>query len=138
MHSSYTLNVKPKNYEWLEFYDYIIDLIKYSFSAKVAYNRFKAIKMALPRWMNLLMTLSVGGSGNTRYHADIRKQLLTDPGFRSFFEQETTEIPDFFRERIRKDLGPIWHWLPEGALIHDPNILHKSLACRENCINKEC
>jgi hypothetical protein len=133
LHSSYTLNIKPRNYDWLEFYDYIIDLIRYSFSAKVVYNRFTAIKTALPRWMNLLMTLSVGGSGITRYHAEIRKQLLTDPGFRRFFEHETSEIPDFFMQRIRKDLGPLWHWLPEGALIHDPNIQLKSLACTENC-----
>jgi hypothetical protein len=22
---------------------------------------------------------------------------------------------------MRKDLGPLWQWLPEGALDHDPN-----------------
>jgi len=121
LHSSYTLNVRPRNYTWIEFYDHIIDLINYSFSARVLYRRFKAIKMTVPRWMNLLMTLSVGGSGITSYHAEVRRLLLTDQRFRSFFEQETNEIPDFFIERIRKDLGPLWAWLPEGALQHDPN-----------------
>ena len=136
LHSSYTLNISPKHYSWLEFYDHIIDLIQYSFCAKVVYNRFRAIKMTVPRWMNLIMTLSVGGSGITRYHAEIRHQLLTDTGFRSFFEQETTELPAFFVNKIRKDLGPLWSWLPEGALYHDTNAsLRSETACTAPLVN---
>ena len=33
----------------------------------------------------------------------------------------TLEIPEFYVEHIRKDLGALWEWLPEGALYHDPN-----------------
>ncbi len=25
-------------------------------------------------------------------------------------------LPAFYVERVRKDLGPLWEWLPEGAL----------------------
>ena len=34
---------------------------------------------------------------------------------------ETTELPEFFRERVKRDLGSLWEWLPKGALFHDPN-----------------
>ena len=36
-------------------------------------------------------------------------------------EQETTELPEFFTEQVRKDLGPFWDSLPAEALHHDPN-----------------
>jgi len=44
---------------------------------------------------------------------------------RSFFAQETTEIPAFYKDRIRRELGPLWKWLPEGAIEHDPNAYSK-------------
>jgi hypothetical protein len=47
--------------------------------------------------------------------------LKTDENVRRFFEQEATDIPQFFVEKIRKDLGDFWHWLPEGAIQHNPN-----------------
>jgi hypothetical protein len=27
---------------------------------------------------------------------------------------------------VRQDLGPLWEWLPEGALQHDPHAYLKS------------
>ncbi len=27
---------------------------------------------------------------------------------------------------VKKDLGPLWRWLPEGALYHDPNAYLKA------------
>jgi hypothetical protein len=47
--------------------------------------------------------------------------LDTDRQFKRFFEQETTEIPKFFTERIRGALGPFRQWLPDCALHHNPN-----------------
>ena len=29
-------------------------------------------------------------------------------------------------ERIRKSLGPLWEWLPDGVLYHDPNAYFKA------------
>ena len=48
-----------------------------------------------------------------------RKLLETDRRFRDYFEGRTTDLPAFFRDQVRKDLGPFWNWLPEGALDHD-------------------
>jgi hypothetical protein len=29
-------------------------------------------------------------------------------------------------DQVRKDLGPLWEWLPEGGLEHDPNAYLKA------------
>ena len=52
--------------------------------------------------------------------------LENDSKFRAYFEQETTELPQFYIDWIRDDLGPLWDWLPEGALYYDPNAYLKS------------
>jgi hypothetical protein len=49
----------------------------------------------------------------------LRNRLESDIGLRRYFDGKTTELPSFFMERIRRDLGPLWDWLPEGALYHD-------------------
>ena len=36
------------------------------------------------------------------------------------------EIPRFYLDLVRKDLGLLWEWLPKGALDHDPNAYSKS------------
>ena len=80
----------------------------------------------MPRWVSLALSLSVGGYGKIKCHSEIRRLLGTDSRFRGYFEQETEALPPFFMDRIRKELGPWWHWLPEGALYHDPNAYLKS------------
>ena len=55
------------------------------------------------------------------YQTEMRRRLDTDRELRAFFERETDEIPAFYRERIRRDLGPLYQYLPEGAIVHDPN-----------------
>jgi len=75
----------------------------------------------------------------------MRRRLESDRPLRRFFEQETTEIPEYFVERIRKDLGEFWDWLPDGAISHDPNaylgqqiksVLPKDFECRCGLILK--
>jgi hypothetical protein len=39
---------------------------------------------------------------------------------RDFFEGATDVIPEFYRGRVKEELGPLWDHLPEGALDHDP------------------
>jgi hypothetical protein len=61
----------------------------------------------------------------------VRRRLDRDPSFRRFFEGETDEIPAFYVERVRRDLGPLWEQLPASALRHDPNAyLQKAGAAR--------
>jgi sulfite exporter TauE/SafE len=56
----------------------------------------------------------------------VRRRLDTNAQFRRYFEQETTELPRFYMDLARKDLGALWGWLPEGAMYHDPNAYLKS------------
>ncbi|MFH1241988.1 MAG: radical SAM protein [Pseudomonadota bacterium] len=119
--NNWTLNVKPKNYSWLDFYDYVIDVTRYTFSWRAIVNRFRATKSLIPAWINLLRGVSSEGFGRINFYSEVRRRLDTDPSFRAYFEQESMELPRFYEERIRKDLGAFWGWLPKGALHHDPN-----------------
>ena len=75
----------------------------------------------LPRWLNIVRGLSSERTSRIAYFKEILRRLENDRPFRRFFEQETTEIPQYFTDKIRRDLGQFWEWLPEGAIRHDPN-----------------
>jgi len=119
--SNTQMNVKPRHYSWPEFYDRLIDLTKHSFSRRMILRRFMANGETIPKWLNVVRAFSSEGSGRIKHFTEIRKRLVTDRPFRRFFEQETTEIPRYFVDNIRKDLGEFWDWLPNGAIRHDPN-----------------
>jgi hypothetical protein len=121
------MNVKPKNYEWIEFYDHIVDLAKYTFTSRGIVKRLAANSGFIPRWMNFVRAISSEGSGRIKYNSNIRRMLDSDTQLRSYFERETTDLPKFYQELVRKDLGPLWEWLPAGALHHDPNAYLRSV-----------
>jgi hypothetical protein len=122
------MNLKPKNYEWVDFYDKVIDLTEYTFSKKAIYRRFKASPSFTAKWMNFMRAVSSEGHGRLRFYKMVRKNLVEDRAFRSYFESETKELPQFYKNIIQKDLGVWWQWLPKGALEHNPNAyLNKSL-----------
>jgi len=121
------MNVKPKNYSWREFYANVIDLTKYTFSWRAIINRLRATKGFTPRWMNVVRAVSSEGFGRIRFYTEVRRRLDTDPQFRRYFEQETTELPQFYKNLVVKDLGPLWDWLPAGAMYHDPKAYLKSV-----------
>jgi len=126
LNNHHAMNVKPKNYSWPEFYDHIVDLTRYTFSWRAIGKRFRAMNAPIPRWMNVVRAVSSEGFGRIKYHTAMRRRLETDLPLRRFFEQETTAIPQFYCDRVQHDLGPLWDWLPEGALQHDPNAYLKS------------
>lgn len=120
------MNIKPKNYEWIDFYDHVIDLTEYTFSRKALYRRFKATRHFTSRWMNFMRAISSEGYGRIHYFKQVRRHLSEDRHFRDYFEGETDLLPAFYTNIIRKDLGEWWKWLPEDALRHDENAyLHK-------------
>jgi hypothetical protein len=126
LNNNQAMNVRPKHYAWADFYDHVIDLTRYSFSLRAIFQRLRATPGLVPRWMNVVRAVSSEGWGRLKYHRAIRQRLDTDRQFRPYFEQETTELPRFYVEMVRKDLGPLWDWLPQGALHHDPNAYLKS------------
>jgi hypothetical protein len=71
--------------------------------------------------MNVVRAVSSEGFGRLRYFREVRRRLDDDPQLRAYFEQETRELPDFYFQQVKKDLGPLYEWLPAGALAHDEN-----------------
>jgi len=115
------MNIKPKNYSWSGFYNHVVDLTRYSFSRRSVYRRARATNMFVPKWLNVVRAISSEGYGRIGYYGEILHRLDHDEEFRPFFEQQTATIPRFYIDSVKKDLGDLWHWLPEGALRHDPN-----------------
>lgn len=115
------MNVKPKNYGWIEFYDHILDVTKHSFSFRAVRRRFVNSRNVTPKYLNFIRAVSNEGIGRIRLFQKIRDLLVNDRQFRDYFEGETTVLPAFYMNLIRSDLGPMWEWLPKGALEHDVN-----------------
>lgn len=126
MRPVHTLNIIPKNYTWDEFNMHMIDLLKYSFSLRANYRRFNAIHYNTSRWITLFMSLTVGGSGKIRFLSDMLKHIRSDTDFQVFLNKETTQVPKFMTEKVKKDLGPLWYWLPDKSLSYNPNVLSKA------------
>jgi hypothetical protein len=127
LNNNSAMNIKPMNYEWDEFYRRIIDLTKYSFSPGMIARRAGAAQAWFPRWLNVVRAISSEGYGRINGYGRILSMLGKDRQFRAFFEQRSSEVPAFYVERIRKDLGSMWQWLPEGAIVHDPQAYLRSV-----------
>jgi hypothetical protein len=127
LNNNQAMNVKPKNYSWPDFYSHVIDLVKYTYSWRAIFNRYRATRSFIPRWMNVVRAVSSEGFGRLKYHTEIRRRLNTDKQFRGYFEQENNQLPSFYTEMARKDLGSLWEWLPQGAMDHDPYAYLKSM-----------
>ena len=118
----HAMNVRPLNYAWSDFYSLLVGLTEHSFSARSNMRRFMANAGWVPKALNLVRAISSEGRGRPKYYREIARMLTTDKQFRSYFEQETTELPQFFTDRVKADLGWLWEWLPPGALFHNPNM----------------
>ncbi len=127
LNNNHAMNVRPKHYAWPEFYDHVIDLTRYSFSWRAIARRLAATPAMIPKWMNVLRAVSSEGFGRIAYHTTIRRRLDADRAVRRFLEGETAQLPEFYRTRIRRDLGPLYHCLPQEALMHDPNAYLRAL-----------
>jgi hypothetical protein len=121
LNNNHAMNVRPKHYGWDEFYDGLIDVTRYSFSWRAIARRVPATATAIPKWMNVVRAMSSEGWGRIDYHTTIRRLLDTDRSVRSYLEGETDVLPQFYHDRIRRELGPLYQYLPEGAVYHDPN-----------------
>ena len=124
--NNHAMNVRPKNYTWRELYDHVISLTQHTFSGRAIVNRFRATRMMIPRWMNVVRAVSSEGFGRLAYYRELRRRLDTDRQVQRYFDQETAELPAFYADQVREDLGRLWEWLPAGALVHDSHAYRKS------------
>jgi hypothetical protein len=124
-----SMNVRPKNYTWGEFYGHVCDTFEYAFSAKAMARRLWTNRRSYIAWEQLFRGLSSERSNRLGYHKKMRRWLADDPEVRRFFEGETREVPQVLEAQVRTHLGPLWEWLPKGALRHDPQAyLHSGAA----------
>lgn len=130
LNNNLAMNLKPVNYSWTKFYEHVIDLTKYTFSPRAILRRIGATNAFIPKWLNVVRAISSEGYGRINYYTEIRRRLANDPQFGPFFGQETDALPQFYSDQVRRDLGPMWNWLPHGALAHDPNAYLHSVAER--------
>jgi hypothetical protein len=121
LNNNAAMNLKPRNYSWPAFYDHVMDLTAYSFSPRAITRRWNAGRGFVPRGLNMIRALSSEARGRMRFYSEIRRRLDTDRQFRFFFEQGTAQVPSFYTDLIRRDLGEMWDWLPAGALSHEVN-----------------
>jgi hypothetical protein len=128
--NNHAMNIKPKNYSWTEFYSHIINLGKHTFSWNAITRRLMATKAFIPRWMNVVRAISEEGFGRVAYNREILMHLNSDAEFRAYFQQESTELPQFYKDTIKTELGLLWNWLPQGAIFHDQNAYLKNIAKR--------
>jgi len=113
------MNVKPKNYGWVEFYDLIIDITEYTFSKKTIFKRAKANKSFITKSLNFVRSISSEGYGRIRFYKKIQHMLKHDKATRDYFEGDSQILPKFYGDIIKNDLGYMFKWLPEGAIYHD-------------------
>jgi len=114
-------NIKLKNYTYTEFFDHYIDLFRYTFLPGVAWRRFTSNPHSLfskARWVSLLRYKGVLGKGRYGYYKKLRHLLATDRELQAFYAGESVEVPSFFRDKIKVDLGFFFDHLPAGALDH--------------------
>ena len=121
--SVHILNIIPKHYTWEELNINFVDLLRYSFSAKAMYRRFNANHMIAPKWITLLLSLTIGGSSKIERLSAMLRNLNRNPDFQSFVKKETSSVPVFMVEAVKKDLGPLWYWLPNKSLTYDTSVI---------------
>jgi hypothetical protein len=126
LRSTYVMNVVPKHYTWEELYVRYIDLLKYIFSARAMYRRYNANPLAVPRWITLFLSLTIGGTGKIRSLSAMMEQLRREPEFQALVGRKTNQAPAFMVEQVRRDLGPLWQWLPDKSLSYDVDVLTRS------------
>jgi hypothetical protein len=110
--------VRPLNYDWAEFYGLAEDLTLYAHSRSQMWRRFNANRGLTTKVMNLSRAAS---SGRAKFQGKVRRLLVNNPEVRRFFDGDSAILPDFYRNRLRLQMGPFWDALPEGAMMHDQN-----------------
>jgi len=115
---NHAMNVRPKHYDWLTFYAHAVDVTRYSLSGRRNWRRFAANRGTVTKWLSLARAAS---SRRVKFQSQVQGLLQTDRDFRRYFDGDSAVLPDFYMDKMRRNLGPLWDALPDGALSHDHN-----------------
>ena len=109
------VNVRLKNYDNAEFYGYLTDLTRYTFSPSMVWRRFTHDSHSLlgaARWVQLVRSKGLLGKGRYAYYRRLRERLAGDAEFAGFCAGDSAVLPAVLREKIRADLGEFCQHLP--------------------------
>lgn len=115
--SNHGMNVRPAHYGWPDFYDRVADITRHALGARGIWRRLAANRPGAAGLFNLFRGAT---TGRPKYQAAMARMLRTDSAVHAYFEGEIRTPPEFFRARIRRDLGPLFDALPPDALEHEP------------------
>jgi hypothetical protein len=115
------MNIKPKNYEWVDFYEKVIDVTAYSFSKRSLYRRFKATPNFTSRWMNFMRAVSSEGIWAVEILSPGKEKSYRGQKLQRLFEGMSFKASRFLYQHYQAIFRSMWEWLPAGALEHDPN-----------------
>jgi len=105
-------NVKLKNYDPIEFYDRLIDLMEHTWSLKAFARRFQANSHWTAKAINLGRGY-VEGRERLKYYRQVRQRLDTDRDFLTFSRGEREEPPTYFFDTIRYRTGRYADLIPK-------------------------
>ena len=69
------MNVRPKNYEWKNFYDKVIELTAYTFTKKAYSNALCRLRIFTSTSMNFMHAISSESDDRIQFHQMVRKNL---------------------------------------------------------------
>ena len=104
------LTIRMKSYSPLQYYDHLIDLNQELSSTKMMIRRMATRLPLLTRLFHNARALAV--RKDIEDMKKVRSLLVTDNGFRAFFEGRSQELPDFFHNLYEKNLGPYAELIP--------------------------
>ena len=105
-------NVKLKNYDPIEFYDRLIDLMEHTWSLKAFARRFQANSHWTAKAINLGRGY-VEGRERLKYYRQVRQRLDTDRDFLAFSRGEREEPPMYFFDIVRYRTGRYADLIPK-------------------------
>jgi radical SAM superfamily enzyme YgiQ (UPF0313 family) len=95
---------KLKNYDTVDYYEKLIELVSFVSSRKMLLQRLKSSPSLISAGYALVKTL--GNRQMIQRLQEILTLLKTDPQFRAFHEHETDSLPEFYQHKYELFLGP--------------------------------
>ena len=127
LNNNHSMNVRPVNYGWPEFYDHLVSLTSYSFSGRAIRRRFAATPGTIPAVDERGARDVIGGMGADQVpHDDPAAARHRRTASGGSWRARRASCPTSTGARIERDLGDLYRHLPAGSLMHDPNAYLKS------------
>ena len=127
LNNNQAMNVKPRNYEWQSF----LRARDRSDALFVLRPGYCVAAFAQPRDDVAVDEPVEGGLDGRVWQAEIlsgksARGWIPTGSSRLTSSRRATNSRSSMSDLVRKDLGPLWEWLPEGGLNHDPYAYLKS------------